>query len=53
MVLGERKRPIGAGAVVEMPAGVKHTIKAITDMDVLEIQMGDKISDEDAETFTI
>ena len=53
VVLGERKRPIGAGAVVEMPAGVKHTIKAITDMDVLEIQMGDKISDEDAETFTI
>lgn len=51
VILGERKRPIGAGAVVEMPAGVKHTIKAITDMEVLEVQMGNQISDEDVETF--
>lgn len=53
VVLGERERPIGTGAVVEMPAGVKHTIKAITDMEVLEVQMGDYISDEDTEVFMI
>lgn len=51
VTLGERRRPIGAGAVVELPAGVKHTIKAITDMEIIEIQLGDRVIDSDVETF--
>ncbi|TGV07909.1 mannose-1-phosphate guanylyltransferase, partial [Mesorhizobium sp. M00.F.Ca.ET.186.01.1.1] len=35
------------GDVVEIPVGAKHAIKAISDLDIIEVQMGSKLVEED------
>lgn len=41
------EKKVGPGAVVELPAGCKHTLIADTKLDVLEAQLGDDITVED------
>ena len=36
-----------AGSIIRIPAGSKHMLQAITDMSVIEVQLGKAISKED------
>ncbi len=40
-------QPVGPGDVVTMEAGCRHTVHAITDMEIIEVQLGSKISISD------
>lgn len=42
---------VKAGDVVTIAAGCKHTIKALKDMQIIEIQIGDIIREDDKEIF--
>ena len=46
-VINGRKREVGPGEVIHLPRGCKHTIKANTELKVIEVQMGDNIKAED------
>ena len=39
--------PVQAGSTIKLPQGSKHMLKAVTDMRVIEVQMGKDISKED------
>ncbi|MGZ0052652.1 sugar phosphate nucleotidyltransferase [Brevibacillus gelatini] len=46
-VLNDRLRRVKPGDVVEIPVGAKHAIKAISDLDIIEVQMGSKLVEDD------
>ncbi|MED4912166.1 sugar phosphate nucleotidyltransferase [Brevibacillus centrosporus] len=46
-VLDDSLRLIGPGDVLEIPVGAKHGIKALTDMDIIEVQLGSKLEEND------
>ncbi|WP_289135083.1 sugar phosphate nucleotidyltransferase [uncultured Brevibacillus sp.] len=46
-VLNDRLFRIRPGDVVEIPVGAKHAIKAISNLDIIEVQMGSKLIEED------
>jgi mannose-1-phosphate guanylyltransferase len=46
-VINGRKREVGPGEVIHLPRGCKHSIKATTELKVIEVQMGDNIKAED------
>ena len=41
------KREVSAGDVVRISAGCNHTVKAITDISIIEVQIGENISVSD------
>ena len=45
--LAGRERPVVAGSVVEIPAGVRHALLARTDINAIEIQLGDILVESD------
>lgn len=47
------ERMIQAGDVITLNAGCKHTVKALTILDIVEIQLGEEISVEDKEKFSM
>lgn len=47
VVLDGEERLVKAGDTVDMPAGCRHMIEAVTEMDVIEVQLGRDISVED------
>ncbi len=51
MIIDGAERKINAGDVIEIPAGVKHTISADTDMSIIEVQIGNSISGKDKKIF--
>ncbi|MGG1664104.1 sugar phosphate nucleotidyltransferase [Brevibacillus sp. NRS-1366] len=38
---------VGPGDVLQIPVGAKHGIKAINDIDIIEVQMGSRLEEED------
>jgi mannose-1-phosphate guanylyltransferase len=40
-------RKVSSGDVVEIPSGVKHAIKAISDLEIIEVQRGSELIEED------
>ena len=40
-------RPVRAGDVLEIPAGIRHGIKALTDLEFIEVQAGSQLVEED------
>ncbi|MDA5110858.1 sugar phosphate nucleotidyltransferase [Brevibacillus thermoruber] len=46
-VLNDGLKHVRPGDVLEIPVGAKHAIKAITDLDIIEVQMGSKLEEED------
>lgn len=46
-VLNDRLSHVGPGDVLQIPVGAKHGIKAIKDIDIIEVQMGSKLEEED------
>jgi mannose-1-phosphate guanylyltransferase len=47
--LNDQLRVIRAGDVLEIPVYSKHAIKAITDLEIIEVQYGSKLIEEDIE----
>lgn len=47
VVIDGNSRIVRAGDVVNMPAGCRHTIEALTELDVIEVQIGKDISVSD------
>ena len=51
VIIDDASRRVGAGDVVCIEAGVKHTIIADTDMALIEVQSGEELSTYDKEKF--
>lgn len=51
VVIGGEERFVSSGAVVEIPIGAKHTISADTDMNIIEVQIGESISEKDKQIY--
>jgi len=46
-VLNDEIRPIKTGDVIQIQAGDKHAVKAITDLEIIEVQTGSQLIEED------
>lgn len=53
LIINGIKQLMGAGQVVRIPAGTKHAVKAITDIEFIEIQFGRSIADDDLNRLTL
>lgn len=46
-ILDGELRPLHQGDVVVIPAGGKHSVKAVTELEIIEVQMGRELVEED------
>ena len=53
LVLDDKRISIKKGDVVKIKAGQKHAVKSERDLQIIEVQMGTKISEDDIERFPI
>lgn len=44
VTIDEKQKKVFSGDIVQIPAGTKHKIKAITELKVIEVQLGNEIS---------
>lgn len=44
ITIDEKQKKVFSGDIVQIPAGTKHKIKAITELKVIEVQIGNEIS---------
>jgi len=44
---------VKAGDVVTMQAGCRHTVSAVTELKLIEVQLGEKISVHDKQKFDL
>lgn len=51
IVLGTEERNVKAGDTMVVPAGMKHAVKATTQLSLIEIQLGNPLIEEDIERF--
>lgn len=51
VVIDGEKREVSEGDAVTIPSGAKHSITAHTDMDIIEVQLGDVIEKSDKTVF--
>ena len=51
MILDDEVRSVCRGDTVIVPVGVKHASRALTDLHMIEVQVGDKLMEEDDECF--
>ena len=49
VIMDGRIRPVHRGDTVVVPLGTKHAIKADTDLHIIEVQVGDELTEEDIE----
>jgi mannose-1-phosphate guanylyltransferase len=47
IILEDECRKVKVGDVVNIPLGAKHGIKAITDLEIIEVQLGTELEDSD------
>ena len=47
VILNDELYEVRAGSIIEIPAGTKHALKARTDMELIEVQQGSMLSEED------
>ena len=43
--------PVSRGSVIDIPAGTMHSVRAFTDLHVIEVQLGDSLIESDIERF--
>ncbi len=53
VVLNGKKRDVGVGDVIRIPSGCKHTIKAETDIRLIEVQLGQDIDVKDKTVYEL
>ncbi len=46
-----RETPMGPGTVLRLPAGARHTLRAETAMELIEVQLGCAVEDADVKQF--
>ena len=51
VTVDDKEYHVSAGDVVEIPIGAKHSISADTDMSIIEVQIGESISEKDKKVF--
>lgn len=49
LILAGKKQTVKAGDVVQIPPGTLHALLALSDMEIIEVQMGQTVSDSDIE----
>jgi mannose-1-phosphate guanylyltransferase len=47
MIIGDRRFPVSAGDVVSIPKESKHSLRAATDIEIIEVQTGTQLIEED------
>lgn len=52
-VLEDRIGTLQAGDVVKIPVGAKHSIRAFTDLEIIEVQTGSELVEDDIERLTM
>lgn len=52
VVINSVRSNVKAGDVIEISAGSKHMITAVTDMNIIEVQIGTSISSKDKKVYT-
>lgn len=53
VILNEKLHKVKAGDVVRIPEGTKHSILAVTDVELIEVQTGSELVEEDIVRFCI
>ena len=53
VIINDATRNIKVGDVVTMPAGTKHTVIADTEIQIIEVQTGQDISEEDKSLYDL
>lgn len=51
-IIDEKRTNVGTGSIIELPVGCRHTVYAITDLHIVEVQLGSDISSEDKKIFS-
>ena len=51
LILDGNVQYVSCGDVVIIKAGMKHAIKSITNLHIIEVQMGNELAEEDIECF--
>ncbi|TKC16992.1 sugar phosphate nucleotidyltransferase [Robertmurraya kyonggiensis] len=47
VILNDKIKNVSAGDIIEVPIGTKHAIRAITDLEIIEVQSGTELVKED------
>ena len=47
VIVNERLMPVKAGDVLHIPAGTRHSVRAIQDLGIIEVQTGSLLIEED------
>ena len=47
VILNDQVFDVAAGSIIEIPTGTKHALKASTDMELIEVQQGSVLSEDD------
>ncbi|PLR76579.1 mannose-1-phosphate guanylyltransferase [Bacillus sp. V3-13] len=53
LIIDGQLKHVKPGSVITIPAGTKHAVKAVTDLQFIEVQMGSQLSEEDIIRFQI
>ncbi|CAM2979195.1 sugar phosphate nucleotidyltransferase [Paenibacillus sediminis] len=53
MIMDDRLLSVKAGDVIKIPAGTLHSIRAMNDMELIEVQTGSEIVEEDVVILTV
>ncbi|MCD8398197.1 MAG: cupin domain-containing protein [Lachnospiraceae bacterium] len=53
VIVDGMEQPVKAGDVITMQAGCRHTISAVTELKLIEVQLGDEISVHDKQKFVL
>lgn len=53
VIINEKEQKVFPGNVVKIPAGTKHKIKAVTELKVIEVQLGKEISVYDKKKYGV
>ena len=53
VIVDGMEQPVGAGDVVTMQAGCRHTVIAETELKLIEVQIGKEISVSDKKKFEL
>lgn len=51
IVLDDVVKKVHRGDVIEIKPGTKHSVRAISELHIIEVQIGDRLSEDDAERF--
>lgn len=49
LILDDKQKPVCRGDVAVIKAGIKHAIKAVSELHIIEVQIGDELTEDDIE----